>query len=128
MPQVTLTVNGRVYRMECGEGQEEHVADLAARFNAAIEELRSGFGEIGDQRLTAMAGILMADRLHDTERRLKQAEQGIRELKENRLDAASRYEGMEERLVAALESAAARIEDLAERLSEAQEPDAAEAR
>jgi hypothetical protein len=35
---------------------------------------------------------------------------------------------MEERLVAALESAAARIEDLAERLSEAPEPDAAEAR
>jgi cell division protein ZapA len=123
MAQVNLTVNGRVYRMACEDGEEDHVIELGARFDEAIVELRSALGEIGDQRLIVMAGILMTDRLDDAERRLKQAEQGIRELKEHRLDAASRYDGLEERYAAALSQAAARIESLADRLSGAAEPE-----
>jgi cell division protein ZapA len=128
MAQVNLTVNGRVYRMACEDGEEDHVIDLGARFDQAIVELRSALGEIGDQRLIVMAGILMTDRLDDAERRLKQAEQGIRELKEHRLDAASRYDGLEERYAAALSQAAARIESLAERLSGGAEPEEDEGR
>ena len=124
MAQVNLTVNGRVYRMACNDGEEDHVLELGVRFDQAIAELRTALGEIGDQRLMVMAGILMTDRLDDTERRLKQAEQSIRELKEHRLDAASRYDGLEERFVAALEDAAMRVESLADRMSApAEEPD-----
>ncbi len=70
MAQVNLTVNGRVYRMACEDGEEDHVAELGQRFDAAINELRGVLGEIGDQRLMVMAGILMTDRLGDTEERL----------------------------------------------------------
>ena len=116
MGQVNLTVNGRVYRLACEDGEEDHVAQLGARFNSAIDELRGALGEIGDQRLMVMAGILMTDRLDDVERRLKRGDQEIRELKEGRLDAASRFEGLEEKFVGSLEQAAARIEDIAQRL------------
>ena len=75
MAQVNLTVNGRVYRMACEDGEEDHVMQLGARFDGAIDELRGALGEIGDQRLMVMAGILMTDRLDDAERRLKRAEQ-----------------------------------------------------
>ncbi len=116
MAQVNLTVNGRVYRMACEDGQEEHVTELGVRFNAAIEELRGALGEIGDQRLMVMAGILMTDRLDDAERRLKRAEGDIRDLRDGRRDSQSRMEGLEENFAASLSAAAARIERIAARL------------
>lgn len=119
MAQVNLTVNGRVYRMACEDGQEDHVEALGARFDAAIDELRGALGEIGDQRLMVMAGILMTDRLDDAERRLKRAEQDMRDLKEGRLDAASRYDGLEERFAASLDEVASRLEFITQRLLEA---------
>ena len=76
MAQVNLTVNGRVYRMACEDGEEDHVTELGQRFDAAINELRGVLGEIGDQRLMVMAGILMTDRLGDTEERLRRARAG----------------------------------------------------
>lgn len=117
MAQVNLTVNGRVYRMACEDGEEAHVAELGTRFDSAIDELRVALGEIGDQRLMVMAGILMTDRLDDAERRLKRAEGEIRDLKDKRLDAASRFDSLEESFAENIHAAAARIESLAQRLS-----------
>lgn len=122
MAQVNLTVNGRVYRMACEDGEEDHVAELGARFNAAIDELRGALGEIGDQRLMVMAGILMTDRLDDAERRLKPIQQEVRELKDSRTNSAMRIDSLEENFVVSLENAAARIERLAERLHAGRDP------
>ena len=84
MAQVNLTVNGRIYRMACEDGEEDHVTQLGDRFDEAINELRGVLGEIGDQRLMVMAGILMTDRLGDAEQKLKKAEQEIQSLKDSR--------------------------------------------
>jgi len=116
MAQVNLSVNGRVYRMACEDGEEEHVLELGRRFDSAIDELRGAMGEIGDQRLMVMAGILMTDRLDNVERRLKRAEQDVRELKEKRLDSASRIESLGGSFAGVLDDAAARIERMAARL------------
>lgn len=116
MAQVNLTVNGRIYRMACEDGEEEHVEKLGARFDAAIDELRGALGEIGDQRLMVMAGILMTDRLDDTERRLKRAEQDVSALKDRNSDTAMRLEGLEQNFAESLLHAAARIERIAEHL------------
>src|SRR5918998_1717007 len=103
--------------MACEDGQEDHVNELGVRFNAAIDELRGALGEVGDQRLMVMAGILMTDRLDDAERRLKTAEGDIRDLRDGRRDAQARMEGLEGNFARSLEAAAARIESLAARLS-----------
>jgi cell division protein ZapA len=121
MAQVNLTVNGRVYRMACEDGEEDHVMQLGARFDGAIDELRGALGEIGDQRLMVMAGILMTDRLDDAERRLARFEQDLREQRSRGLDSLARYEGVEENFVAHLEAAAERLERLASRLQLAPE-------
>lgn len=70
MSHITVTINGRNYRMACDDGEEERLAALAERFDGAIEELRGAFGEIGDQRLTVMAGIRITDSLMEAERRI----------------------------------------------------------
>ncbi|MGO8197587.1 cell division protein ZapA, partial [Rhizobium ruizarguesonis] len=33
MAQVTVTIEGKAYRMACEEGQEDHLTDLATRFD-----------------------------------------------------------------------------------------------
>ena len=116
MAQVNLTVNGRVYRMACEDGEEDHVTQLGDRFNAAINELRGAMGEIGDQRLMVMAGILMTDRLDDAEQRLARSDQEIQSLRDRGANTAMRVEGIEERFAQNLHRAAERIEELAERL------------
>jgi cell division protein ZapA len=114
--QVSLSVNGRVYRVACDDGEEEHVAALGARFDQAIQELRAALGEIGDQRLMVMAGILMTDRLDEAERRIEQAEGEIKTLKDSRANSTMRADSLEESFVENLELVAERLEKLTERL------------
>jgi cell division protein ZapA len=116
MAQVNLNVNGRIYRMACEDGEEDHVEQLGERFDAAINELRNALGEIGDQRLMVMAGILMTDRLNDAERRLALAEEAVKTLRDGRADTAMRIEGLEQNFAESLQHAAERIERIAERL------------
>lgn len=116
MAQVNLTVNGRVYRMACEDGEEDHVTRLGERFDEAIKELRGVLGEIGDQRLMVMAGILMTDRLGDAEQKLQKAEQDIQSLRDSRADTAMRIEGLELNFADSFNRAAIRIERIAERL------------
>jgi cell division protein ZapA len=75
MPQVTVTIAGRAYRMACGEGEEPHLEALAAIFDGKITEMRESFGEIGDMRLHVMAALTLADDLAETRKR-KEALEG----------------------------------------------------
>ena len=33
MAQVSVSIDGKIYRMACDEGQEQHLEDLATRFD-----------------------------------------------------------------------------------------------
>jgi cell division protein ZapA len=74
MPQIVVTIDGKTYRMACGEGEEDHLVGLAADVDARINELRKGFGEIGDQRLTVMAAIMASDELSEARGRIEELE------------------------------------------------------
>ncbi len=69
MAHVSVTINGRSFRMACDDGQEDHLLRLAAEVNGKVDQLKGAFGEIGDTRLTVMAAIMVADELADTRRR-----------------------------------------------------------
>ena len=84
MAQVNVTISGKLYRMACDDGQEEHLGSLVARLDETIEHLRGTFGEIGDQRLTVMAAITLADQNSEAERRLTELEARIAALDEAR--------------------------------------------
>ena len=40
MAQVTVTIDGKSYRMACDEGQEEHLTDLAGRCDLYVAHLK----------------------------------------------------------------------------------------
>jgi cell division protein ZapA len=117
MAQVNVTISGKTYRMACDDGQEAHLTALGERLNKTIEMLRERFGEIGDQRLTVMAAITMADQYSETERRLRQVEAEIAGLEEARAAVVERQEHLEANVAGAIEAIAERIEGVAYRLN-----------
>ncbi len=63
MAQVSVTIDGRKYRLSCNEGEEPRLEMVAGMIDGKIGELRAAFGEIGDQRLIVMAALTIADTL-----------------------------------------------------------------
>lgn len=117
MAQVNVTISGKLYRMACDDGEEDHLERLAERLNRTIERLREEFGEIGDQRLTVMAAITMADQSSEQEGRLRHLESEVAGLEAARSAAVERHELADAGVAEAIETIATRIESLAERLN-----------
>ena len=117
MAQVSVTINGRQFRMGCEDGQEGHLMNLARDLDSRIEGLRAKFGEIGDTRLTVMAALTIADSLAETGTRIKALEEQIAALHDVRVEASERDKTIEAALAAALSAAAERIEAITRKLN-----------
>ncbi|MCF1504164.1 cell division protein ZapA [Afifella sp. H1R] len=116
MATVTVSIGGRRFRLACEDGEEEHVMELGERLDQTVTELRANVGEIGDQRLTVMAAMLMTDRLSEAEGRIAGLEGEISELRESRNEALDRFEALESQASDAMERAGRRIARLARAL------------
>jgi cell division protein ZapA len=110
MSHVSVTINGRQYRMACEEGQEVHLLRLAESLESRIQSLRGKFGEIGDARLTVMAALMVCDELLDANNRIRSLEEELGELRDVRATAADRAKATQIAVANALNSAAERIE------------------
>ncbi len=117
MAQVTVMIDGKAYRMACDEGQEEHLTELAAGFDRYVSHLKESFGEIGDQRLTVMAGIMVMDELSELRRRVKGIESEVESLRKTRDDALLKADKNDSALTGSLSEIVGRIEVLTEKLN-----------
>jgi cell division protein ZapA len=117
MPQVTVTIAGKTYRMACGEGEAGHLEGLAQAFDAKIDELRGAFGEIGDMRLHVMAALTLADDLAETKRKVAVLEAEVARLTLQAASGDERAVMIEERAAEAVQRTAERIERLARGLA-----------
>lgn len=117
MAQVNVRINGKTYRMACDDGEENHLIRLAERLDRSIAHLRDRFGEIGDQRLTVMAAITMADQHAEAERRIAELQGEIAELEQARMDGLERVAAAEGETAVAIGTLAERIEALADRVA-----------
>ena len=118
MPQVSVTINGRQFRMACEDGEEMRVARLAEDLDKRIARLRTQFGEIGDTRLTVMAALTVADKLAETKEKLQAAESELAGLKGADAVTSDRNRISQAAAAAALNAAAERIEALTKRLNQ----------
>jgi cell division protein ZapA len=110
MAHVSVTINGRQYRMACEDGQENHLIWLSGDLDRRIGQLRAQFGEIGDMRLTMMAALTVADELVEAGKRLRRLEEEVAALKDARAVSTERAQATQAAVAAALNSAAERIE------------------
>jgi cell division protein ZapA len=113
VPQVNVTIAGRTYLMACDDGQQDHLRALAARLDFKIAEMRVRFGEIGDNRITIMAALTIADEASEAEQRAKALTATIAAAGEAGNDSAAEADAF----ASSLEEAARRIEAVARSLS-----------
>lgn len=113
MPEVNVDINGRKYRMACEDGQEAHLLGLAERFNRHIEQFKGVFGEIGDNRLTVMAGIAVLDELAEAERKIALLKQDVANLTAAGEALTREAEELEQKFARRLNEAARKVEAIA---------------
>ena len=118
MSQVSVTINGRQFRMACEDGQEGHLMNLARDLDSRIEGLRTKFGEIGDTRLTVMAALTIADSLAETGLRIKRLEDELATLKDTRVQSINLDKAAHSAIATALNAAAERIESIVKKLNQ----------
>ncbi len=63
MGQVKVSINDRSYAVSCGDGEEDHVRELAAYVNRHVASLADEVGQVGEARLLLMASLLISDEL-----------------------------------------------------------------
>ena len=116
MAQVTVTIDGKAYRMACEEGQEDHLTDLATRFDRYVLHLKDQFGEIGDLRLTVMAGIMITDEVSELSRRVSALETELEGLRSNRDTTMAANAQAEETLASVIDEVTMHIHGITEKL------------
>ncbi len=117
MSQVSVTINGRQFRMACEDGQEGHLMNLARELDNRIDGLRTKFGEIGDTRLTVMAAITVVDELSEAGQRIKRLEDELAALQNAQVAISDRNKAAHAAIATALGKAAERVENITKALN-----------
>ena len=66
MPQITVTINGRLYPVACNAGEEGRIAELARHVDEKVKAFARDVGPIGEARLLLLTALVLADELAET--------------------------------------------------------------
>lgn len=116
MAQVVVRVNDRPYTMQCGDGEEEHLAELAQLIDREVVKLKRSVGQVGDSRLLLMAGLVIADQLASALQRIEALQEERTGEADGQSAAAAQDSSMEDRVAERLTAAAAKLEVLSRNL------------
>jgi cell division protein ZapA len=117
MGQVSVTLNGRTYRLECGEGEEAHLIALSEYLASHMETMKHKFGQVGDDRLILMASLMVTDELWEARRQLQELKGVVAELRRDRLTADESSKVMRADLADTIGAAADRLDQLSQRFA-----------
>src|SRR5262249_58422506 len=109
MGQVTVTLNGRTYRLECGAGEEAHLIALSEYLASHMDTMKHKFGQVGDDRLILMASLMVTDELWEARRQLQELKGAVAELRRDRSTADESSKVMRTDLADPTRAAAARL-------------------
>jgi cell division protein ZapA len=112
MANVVVTVAGRPYTMQCPDGEEDHLKDLAKLLDTEVSRIRENVGAIGDIRQLVMAGLMVADRLSEATKKIEALESDNHVLRESRNVAQSHIKTLEDRFSQALNIASEKLEEI----------------
>ena len=118
MANVVVTVADRPYTMQCPDGEEAHLRELALLLDTEVNRIKQGVGSIGDIRLLVMSGLMVADRLSEAIQKIEALEDQVQGLRESRNVAQTQLKTLETNLTTHLDRAAQRLETLAKAMAE----------
>jgi cell division protein ZapA len=128
MGQVSVTLNGRSYRLECSEGEEAHLVELAEYLGSHVDTMRQKFGQVGDDRLILMASLVVADELWELRREIGEMKNALAVAQRDRSAAAETAKTAQADMDARVSAAADRLELLNAQFSNGGTNDAANSR
>jgi cell division protein ZapA len=114
MGQVSVTLNGRSYRLECGEGEEAHLIELAEYLGTHLETVKRKFGQVGDDRLILMASLHAMDELWGLRRQMQDMKTAMAEARRDRSVADESFKSKAGDVAARVSAVAERLEALNE--------------
>ena len=120
MAHVIVQVNGRPYTMQCPEGEEPHLRDLAELLDSEVQRVKTSVGNVGDIRMLVMAGLMVADRLSEAIAKIQSLEEQVAGLREAKSAAQSEANDLQAAFTERLISASRRLEKLAETMGKPQ--------
>lgn len=112
MGQVSVTLNGRNYRLECSEGEEAHLTALADYLGTHVDEMRRKFGQVGDDRLILMASLVVADELWELRREVDNLKTALAEARRDKSASDEAAKTVQADLAARIAVAAEKLERL----------------
>jgi len=118
MGQVVVDVNDRPYTMNCSDGEEEHLVELAQLLDSEVSTIKRSVGQVGDIRLLMMAGLVIADRLSEALRKIEGLQDEVESLKAARDGMMKEGAEHEDVVAGRIEAAAKRLEVLARERAE----------
>lgn len=110
MGQVVIEMNERSYTLQCADGEEAHLRELARVLDGELAQIRSQVGPVGDVRLLLMAGLVVADKLAEAERRIEALKDQVEGLRQSRQQVAGQAQDLEELIARKLDEASAKLE------------------
>jgi len=116
MSDVTIEINGRAYQIACEDGQEEHLQRLAEFLEKRLQDVASTVGQVGQERLLVMAGLLIADELSDSLAEIDEARANPETVRHLQDEASEKAEAKAAHI---FELLADRIETIAETIEQA---------
>ena len=118
MANVVVTVADRPYTMQCPDGEEAHLRELAVLLDTEVSRIKQSVGSIGDIRLLVMSGLMVADRLSEAIQKIEALEEQVQGLRESRNISQTQLKTLETNLTTHLDRAAIRLEALAKSMEE----------
>lgn len=120
MPEITIQVAGKSYPMRCGEGEEAHLMRLAQSIDVEATKLARKMPQVAEGRLMLMAALMLADKLHEAEQAIAEADKRTakaKQLADSRAAPTDLFNPEREAQIAAsLDALADRIDSLAGRV------------
>jgi cell division protein ZapA len=117
MGQVSVTLNGRTYRLECGQGEEAHLIALSEYLGGHVETMKRKFGQVGDDRLILMAALMVTDELWDLRRQMQEMKIGLAEARRDKSTSEESARALQSDLAARVSASADRLEMLNEQFA-----------
>ncbi|MFY0691831.1 MAG: cell division protein ZapA [Paracoccaceae bacterium] len=81
MPEVDVTIGGRVFQVACQEGEEHFLQSAAKLLNNEAAVLSEQIGRIPETRMLLMAGLMLADKTAGLEEELRAMEERAKSLR-----------------------------------------------
>ena len=90
MPEISVEIGGREFKVACGAGEELHLRTAAGLLDGESKKVSAAAGQLPESRMLLMSGLMLADRMSAQVEQERYAEERIDTLETRLREAEDR--------------------------------------